>query len=83
MKIHGFRDRCPGVAIIGGGFSGTLVAVRLLRAASGPLRVMLIERSGDWGPGAAYSTRDDAHVLNVPAARMSAFGSAPGDFCAW
>ena len=75
--------RCPVIAIIGGGFCGTLTAVQLLRRAGPGTRILLIERSGDFGPGVAYSTRDDRHVLNVPAARMSAFTAAPGDLVEW
>lgn len=59
------------VAIIGGGFSGALVAVHLLRADTG-LRLALIERQGSPGRGVAYGTEVASHRLNVPAARMSA-----------
>jgi len=75
--------RCPVIAIIGGGFCGTLTAVQLLRQAGPGTRILLIERSGDFGPGVAYATRDDRHVLNVPAARMSAFAAEPDDLVEW
>jgi len=71
------------VAIIGGGFCGTLTAVHLLRRAAPGTRVLLMERSGDFGPGVAYGTCDDRHVLNVPAARMSALPEAPDDLVDW
>ena len=70
-------ERRPTVAIVGAGLSGTLVAVNLLRYATRPLRIVMIERRGDFGPGVAYSTTDPQHRLNVPAARMSAFETAP------
>ena len=35
------------------------------------------------GRGLAYSTSCDAHLLNVPAIRMSAFGSEPLHFLEW
>jgi len=41
---------------------------------------VLIERSERPGLGAAYSTTDAAHVLNVPAGNMSAWADVPGDF---
>jgi len=64
----------PTIAIVGGGFSGTLTAVHLLRGEwPGGVRVVLINRSGPLARGVAYGTRSAAHVLNVPAARMSAF----------
>ena len=62
------------IAIIGAGFSGTVTAVHLLqRGLPGGLRVLLINRSGLLARGVAYGTRTSAHVLNVPAGRMSAF----------
>jgi len=63
----------PTVAVIGAGFSGTVVAAHLLRSAGMPLRVILIDRSGREGRGVAYGTSSPRHVLNVPAGRMSAF----------
>jgi uncharacterized NAD(P)/FAD-binding protein YdhS len=77
------EDRCPLVAVVGGGFCGTLTAVHLLRAAAPGTRVVLIERTGDFGPGIAYRTTDARHRLNVPAGRMSAFPDRPDDFVAW
>lgn len=62
------------IAIIGGGFCGTLVAVHLLRSrGAGDLHVILINRSGPLARGVAYGTRTETHVLNVPAGRMGAF----------
>lgn len=73
----------PCVAIVGAGCAGTLTAVNLLRRARGPLRVVLVERSGTFGPGVAYATQDERHRLNVVAERMSAFDEDPGHFCDW
>lgn len=66
-------------AIIGGGAAGALVALQLLRAASAGTRIALIE-PGTPGRGVAYGSGDPAHVLNVPASGMSAYGDAPADF---
>ncbi len=79
----GREDGRKTVAVIGAGLSGTLVAANLLRHATRPLRIVLIERSGDFGPGVAYSTGDPQHRLNVPAARMSAFPDAPLHLMTW
>jgi uncharacterized NAD(P)/FAD-binding protein YdhS len=69
------------IAIVGGGLSGTLTAVHLMRrAVDADLRVVLINRSGLLARGVAYGTRSADHVLNVPAARMSAFESDEGHF---
>jgi uncharacterized NAD(P)/FAD-binding protein YdhS len=69
------------VVVIGAGFSGTLAAAHLLRQGIGaPLRVVLVNRSGPIARGVAYGTRSEAHVLNVPAGRMSAFPDDEGSF---
>src|SRR5688500_11632063 len=60
-----------------------MTALQLLRHAAPDTRILLIERSGDVGPGVAYSTPDDRHVLNVPAARMSALAGEPDDLVRW
>ena len=70
------------IAIIGGGASGTLVALHLLRAATTPRRIALIEPA-TVAQGVAYSTSCAEHVLNVPAMRMSAFEDAADDFVAF
>lgn len=72
-----------GVAIIGGGASGALVAAHLLRGASSPSRIALIERDGRKGEGIAYSTGSECHLLNVPARSMSAFEDDPEHFVRW
>ncbi|KQT35362.1 FAD-dependent oxidoreductase [Sphingomonas sp. Leaf412] len=69
------------VAIIGAGFSGTLLAVNLLRC-DGP-RATLIERAPVAGQGVAYGTVHRDHVLNVRAANMSAFPDEPDHFLRW
>jgi uncharacterized NAD(P)/FAD-binding protein YdhS len=62
------------LAIVGGGFCGALCAVHLLRARpSGFNRIILIDASPRIARGIAYSTAQPLHLLNVPAARMSAF----------
>lgn len=71
------------LAIVGGGLSGTLVAVHLLRRAAPGTRVLLIERDPPAGRGAAYGTDCVGHLLNVPAGRMSLFADAPDHFVQW
>jgi uncharacterized NAD(P)/FAD-binding protein YdhS len=71
------------VAIVGGGCAGTLVASNLLRRFDGCLRVVMVERSGRFGPGVAYATEDPRHLLNVPAEKLSAFCDAPSHFAEW
>lgn len=93
MQIGSLGDReactanvpaCTAIAIVGAGFSGTLVAVHLLRQALSPLTVSLVERDPDqFGRGIAYGTAMGCHLLNVPAAWMSAFPDDPEHFLRW
>lgn len=70
------------VAIIGGGASGVLMAVHLLRQPN-TARVTLIERAGAMGAGIAYSTIDPEHLLNTRVHNMSGFPEDPQHFHAW
>jgi len=70
------------VVIVGSGASGTLVAANLRRRCS-PARIAIVERSGSFYRGIAYSTRSPHHLLNVRAGRMSAFASEPDHFLDW
>ena len=69
-------DRVP-VAIIGGGFSGTIIAAQLARRG---VSSILIDGSGRVGKGVAYSTTEPVHLLNVRADKMSAWVEEPDDF---
>jgi uncharacterized NAD(P)/FAD-binding protein YdhS len=71
------------IAVVGAGFSGTLLALHLLRQCSPNIRILLAERNEQFGRGAAYATGNSSHLLNVPASRMSAFQSRPDDFLDW
>lgn len=69
------------ILIVGAGFCGTVMAVHLLRQPPpGPVRIILLNRSGLMARGVAYGTRTERHVLNVPAGRMGAFPDAEADF---
>ncbi len=77
------KPLAPTIAIVGGGLSGALVAVQLLRNAQRPLAIKVIEAREHLGRGIAYSTRVESHLLNVPAANMSAFPDQPSHFLDW
>lgn len=68
------------VAVIGGGFSGTMTAVHLARRG---IPVRLFESAERVGRGVAYGTDDPNHLLNVPAGKMSAWPDRPDDFSIW
>ena len=65
------------MVIIGAGFAGTMASVQLARRG---IAVMLVGRGTQAGRGVAYSTEDAAHLLNIPAAKMSAWPDRPDDF---
>lgn len=71
------------IIIIGAGASGTLVAAHLLRQTQLPLHIFLIESRPLVGRGAAYSTTNKVHLLNVPAGKMSAYPDIPEHFVRW
>src|SRR5271167_2479843 len=71
------------IGIVGAGFSGTMLAVHLLREARAPLDIFLFDRAGAFGRGVAYSARSPQHLLNVRVANMSAFNDDPQHFIRW
>ena len=62
------------VAVVGGGFSGTMTAVQQSRRG---VPSVLIEGSSRVGRGVAYSTTEPVHLLNVPSGKMSAWPDQP------
>ncbi|HVJ85603.1 MAG TPA: FAD/NAD(P)-binding protein [Caulifigura sp.] len=71
------------IAIIGGGFSGTMTAVNLARLSDIPLRVLLINSGQPLARGTAYGTRRGEHLLNVAARNMSAFPDLRNHLVEW
>src|SRR3990167_8274415 len=70
------------LAVVGGGFSGALLALKLTRARP-DWRVVLVEASSRPGRGLAYGACAPSHLLNVPVARMEAgLSPAYGDWLA-
>jgi uncharacterized NAD(P)/FAD-binding protein YdhS len=70
------------VTIIGGGFSGAMLAVNMLRENS-PVHIRIIEKSKHIGCGLAFSADKDYHLLNVPAHVMGAFADDTKHFLQW
>jgi uncharacterized NAD(P)/FAD-binding protein YdhS len=73
----------PTIAVIGAGFSGTLLALHLLRRCPRGTTIKLIERSDSFGLGMAYATGNPSHLLNVRVGGMSAFRDQPDHFLEW
>ena len=69
------------IAIVGAGFSGTVLAANLLRLpAARATDILLIERGAVMGRGVAYAAHEFPYLLNVPAARLSADSRDPQQF---
>jgi uncharacterized NAD(P)/FAD-binding protein YdhS len=75
--------RQPTIAIIGAGFSGSLLSLCLQSLTPASTRIWLIERAQSVGTGVAYGATDPCDLLNVPAANMGAFPDRPRDFLHW
>ena len=71
------------IAIIGGGFSGSMTAVNLSRLSDQSLRVVIVNTKRPLGRGTAYGTRRSEHLLNVAARNMSALPDLPSHFVDW
>lgn len=71
------------LAIIGGGFSGTLLVHHMMRRLGPKQKVIWFEARPPYARGIAYGTECEAHVLNVAAQHMSALPDAPHDLLDW
>lgn len=78
-RIRGAGDH---VLIVGAGFSGTLLALNLLRH-DGPRATIVERRGGQVARGVAYSAAHPNHLLNVRAGNMSALPDDPDHFVRW
>ncbi len=66
------EDRpAPVVLIIGGGYSGAALAIRLLERRRKDLRIVIAEPRSALGRGQAYSSTDNAQLMNGPAGNFS------------
>ncbi len=71
------------IAIIGGGASGTLLAINLLESNSEFSTIVLIEKSNEAGRGLAFQDNGHDYLLNVVAGKMSAYSDKPSHFLDW
>jgi len=78
------REACGcRIVIVGGGFTGAMMSVQLLRRADPEVSIVLVERTSLLGRGVAYGTQFDGHLLNVRANNMSAYPDDPDHFVNW
>src|SRR5580693_5812381 len=78
--MDGRRADAKTVVVIGGGFAGSLFALKMAEARP-DFRVLLVERQARHGRGLAYGACEPYHLLNVPVSRME-IGLKPG-FAQW
>lgn len=71
------------IAIVGGGFTGAVLAVHLTRAAAEPLAIDIFEPRETVGAGLAYGACGPEHRINVPCDRMTVFAEDPLHFSRW
>jgi uncharacterized NAD(P)/FAD-binding protein YdhS len=71
------------IAIIGAGFSGSQLAIELMRNGPSPLEISLFDASASFGPGVAFGARHDRLLLNTRVANMSALATDPTHFLRW
>ncbi len=71
------------IAIVGCGFAGTMTAVHLIKKAKFPFELVMIGDRDSFNKGIAYNPYSKKQLLNVPAARMSAFQDKPDHFLNW
>lgn len=79
-------SRRPRILIVGAGAAGALTALHLTREVSRrstPVELVLVDPADRWARGTAFGTADDQHLLNVPAAGMSALPQDPSHFVSW
>ena len=71
------------IVIIGAGFSGTTLAIRLAKEAV-DTHIYLIEKNDQYlFRGPAYIKYNDSHLLNVKASDMGAMSENPNEFFEW
>ncbi len=73
----------PTIVIVGGGFSGAVLAWHLHRAAPYAYNITVVEPRDEIGRGLAYDSHDPAHRINVPALKMNLDFDEEGHFEQW
>lgn len=71
------------IAIVGGGFAGTAMAIHLSRASKRPLRLIVIDPAETPGPGRAHSSPHPDHRLNGQPVMHSLYPESPLHFEHW
>ena len=80
---HPAPDAPVRLVVVGGGYTGALLAIDVMRASTRRLDIVIVEPAADLGHGIAYGTADPAHRINVPADRMGLFKADPTGATRW
>lgn len=65
------------LVIVGGGYTGAVLAMNAARIGTEPLDITMVEPAAEPGRGIAYGTQDPSHRINVPSDRMNLFKAEP------
>lgn len=65
------KDHTPVVLIVGGGYAGAALTIRMLERWRTPLHVVIAEPRSSLGRGEAYSSTETVHLMNGPAGNFS------------
>lgn len=71
------------IGIVGGGISGTLSVLQIIKQSKKPLSIYWFDTQNKFCKGYAYNTFDEGHLLNVRASNMSVFPDEPNHFVNW
>ncbi len=71
------------IAIIGAGFSGTLVLANVVKTAQKNYSIAIIDKLESFNKGIAYNPSSSMFLLNVATKKMSAFSDEPDHFLNW
>lgn len=71
------------IGIIGGGFTGIILAVQLIKQSTQGLSITIVNENNQFGLGIAYNPYSKYHLLNVVAGKMSVFREESNHFVNW
>lgn len=77
------NDDARRLVIVGGGFTGAVVAMHAMRATTGSLDITIVDPAVELGRGIAYGTNDPDHRINVPSDRMGLTVEDPLEATRW
>lgn len=83
MTIREKISHSNSIGIVGGGASGLMLAIHLLRSTEIVLDIRIYETSPELGGGVAYGTRKSSHLMNGPVPAYSLYPDDTTHFARW